>query len=257
MERKFAFNEIVNEYDKYRPMYPNEVFIDIIEYSGIKKEDQILEVGCGTGQATTGFVNLGYNKITCVELGKNLAEFTAEKFAHEKSVKVYNSAFEDWNDEANKFDLAISATAFHWIKPEIGYPKVDSLLRDKGSIGFFWTYHAPGQNDTFIAISECYKKYAPHLDYSNLSKTEDIIAERIKATKDSNLFENLEIKKYEWFDQYSSDDYIAWLNTNSAHQALESQIKERLFYEIKNVIEKHGGELLKPQLVVSYLARKR
>lgn len=186
-----------------------------------------------------------------------MAEFTAEKFAHEKSVKVHNSAFEDWNDDAKKYNLVISATAFHWIKPEIGYPKVANLLKDQGSIGFFWTYHAPGQNDIFIEISECYKKYAPHLDYNNLPKTEEIIANRIKATEDSNLFENLQIKKYEWFDRYSSDDYIAWLNTNSGHQVLEPKIKESLLCEIKNVIEKHGGELLKLQLVVSYLARKK
>ena len=36
------------------------------------------------------------------------------------------------------FDLAISGEAFHWISPEIGYPKVASALKDGGSAAFFW-----------------------------------------------------------------------------------------------------------------------
>ena len=42
--------------------------------------NSILEIGCGTGQATKGFVDLGFDNLTCIELGQNLAEFTHEKF---------------------------------------------------------------------------------------------------------------------------------------------------------------------------------
>ncbi|GAB1155374.1 hypothetical protein YWY31_13990 [Paenibacillus illinoisensis] len=65
MENKETFNSIANEYEKYRPTYPNEMYNDIFDYSNLDREDKILEIGCGTGQAT------------CIEYGDRLAQFTA------------------------------------------------------------------------------------------------------------------------------------------------------------------------------------
>jgi ubiquinone/menaquinone biosynthesis C-methylase UbiE len=59
VERKYLFNDVPKEYDKYRPSYPRELFSDIIKYSNIHKDSSILEIGCGTGQATQGFVDIG------------------------------------------------------------------------------------------------------------------------------------------------------------------------------------------------------
>ncbi|SHH39951.1 Ribosomal RNA adenine dimethylase [Caloranaerobacter azorensis DSM 13643] len=136
-ERKETFNEVAKEYERIRPTYPKELFYDIVEYSEIKENSEILEIGFGTGKATQGFVDLGYKNITCIELGSELAKLTKEKFRKERTIKVYNSSFEELNEDGSKFDLAISATAFHFINPEVGYPKVARLLNERGSIGFF------------------------------------------------------------------------------------------------------------------------
>jgi ubiquinone/menaquinone biosynthesis C-methylase UbiE len=67
MERKYTFDKVAKEYDKYRPDYPDQLFRDILDYSALNPKDSLLEIGCGTGQATKGFVNLGYQNITCIE----------------------------------------------------------------------------------------------------------------------------------------------------------------------------------------------
>lgn len=257
MERKHAFDKVASEYDKIRPKYPKEVFQYIIEYSSIKNNDNILEIGCGTGQATDGFVNLDYKNITCIELGKELAKIASENFKEHETINIYNSAFEEWEDRGEKYNLAISATAFHWVKQDIGYKKVANLLKDNGTIGFFWTHHVPSHDDIFSEIGQCYQKYAPHLDYINSNQVEEIIEERIRSIKETGLFKDLIVKRYEWFDKYSSDDFISLFNTNSAHQALEPNIKEKLFNGIREIIKNHGNEILKPQFVVLYLARKK
>jgi 16S rRNA A1518/A1519 N6-dimethyltransferase RsmA/KsgA/DIM1 with predicted DNA glycosylase/AP lyase activity len=59
-------------YDEVRPGYPEELFDDVVSLSGIPAGGRILEVGCGTGQATVPFARRGY-RILCVELGENLA----------------------------------------------------------------------------------------------------------------------------------------------------------------------------------------
>jgi SAM-dependent methyltransferase len=66
------FDEAALLYDEVRPGYPEELFDDIVALSGIPSGGRILEIGCGTGQATVPFARRGY-RILCVELGKNLA----------------------------------------------------------------------------------------------------------------------------------------------------------------------------------------
>lgn len=137
MENKETFNLVVSEYERYRPVYPSEMFDDIFTYAKLDKQDSILEVGCGTGQATGGLVSKDYTNITCIELGSNLAQFTADKFRSYPSIQVINTSFEEWNDGGKLFKLMVSGTAFHFIDPEIGYRRAWEVLEDEGCIGFF------------------------------------------------------------------------------------------------------------------------
>lgn len=247
MERKNTFNEIAREYDKYRPSYPEQLFTDILEFTAIKEGDSILEIGCGTGQATKGFVDLGFDNVTCIELGQNLAELTREKFKNKSNVNIINSPFETWQSEKSNFDLAISGTAFHFIQPqEVGYRKVFDLLSDEGSIALFWTVHVPSFDDVSNRIRESYKRYAPQLDDD----------ERSVLTLKDGLFKELEVKQYICNHTYTANDYISLLNTNSRHRLIPDDVRFELFGEIKEAIEEQGGILIKPQAVVLFHAKK-
>ncbi|MDQ0899502.1 class I SAM-dependent methyltransferase [Paenibacillus sp. V4I7] len=257
MERKNTFNEIAEEYDKYRPSYPEQLFTDIFEFAAIKEGDSILEIGCGTGQATKGFVELGFDNLTCIELGQNLAEFTREKFRNNPNVNIINSPFETWKSEKSSFDLAISGTAFHFIQPqEDGYRKVFDLLSDEGSIAFFWTVHVPSYDDVSNRIRESYKRYAPQLDDSKNPTIEKIIDERSVLTLKDGLFKELEVKQYNCNHSYTANEYISLLNTNSRHRLIPEDVRFELFGEIIAAIEEHGGTLIKPQVVVLFHAKK-
>ncbi|OUS76983.1 SAM-dependent methyltransferase [Paenibacillus sp. MY03] len=258
MERKNTFNEIANEYEKYRPPYPEQLFKDILEFAELKANNVILEIGCGTGQATTGFVNLGYSNITAIELGENLAELTRQKFRNKQGVKIINSQFETWNHENEKFNLAISGTAFHFVQPqEFGYRKVFDLLRDQGTIGFFWTVHVPTYIEPYNEIREIYRKYAPQLDDSQNPSLEQIIEDRSKLTLMDGLFKDLEVKQYTWDHRFTASEYISLLNTNSRHRLVPEDVRNKLFGGIREIIERYGGNLVKPQAVVLFLAKKR
>lgn len=256
MEPKYTFNDVAKQYEKYRPTYPEKLIQDIVLYSGLSDHDQILEVGCGTGQATSGFVSQGYHKITCIELGENLANFTKDKFRNVQGINVINASFEDWNHRPNYYKLAISGTAFHFIEPSFGYKKVFECLQLGGSMGFFWTVHVPQYDDLFSDIRRSYQMYAPHLDDSKGRTPDEIIAERRNTTANTNLFRDLDVKEYEWFQEYTADDYVELLNTNSRHRLLDERNRSFLFNEIREVIHSYGGILRKAQLVALFLGRK-
>jgi SAM-dependent methyltransferase len=229
-----------------------------LEYALIKPYDSIFEIGCGTGQATKGFVDLGYDNVTCIELGQKLTEFTREKFKENTNVSIINSSFEEWQSGMRIFDLVISATAFHFIQPQqLGYRKVFDLLRSRGSIAFFWTVHVPSFDNVFNRIRESYRKYAPNLVDSDAPSVEQIIDERSVLTTKDGLFEDLTVKQYRWNDTYTADEYISLLNTNSRHRILSDDVRVELFENIKNAIDENGGTIIKPQVVALFLARKK
>ena len=172
-ERKYTFDDIAEEYEKIRPTYPKELFQDLFTYANIEKEDRILEIGCGTGKATEGLAQLGYKQIDCIELGEQLAQFTASKFRNENGIHVYQGDFESWERQGDLYSLAVSATAFHFINPEIGYQKVVNLLHKHGTMAFFWTYHLQPDTDVFQEIGACYEKYALHLNSNQLPTAEE------------------------------------------------------------------------------------
>src|SRR5918994_7704145 len=127
-----TFDEAASLYDEVRPGYPGELFNDIVSLSGIPAGGRILESGCGTGQATVPFARRGY-RILCIELGENMAAVARRNLEGYPQTEVLTGAFEEWPLQEEAFDLAISATAFHWLDPAVAYPKVAGSLRDGGS----------------------------------------------------------------------------------------------------------------------------
>src|SRR5215217_7730278 len=117
-----TFDRAASLYDEVRPGYPDDLFDDIVSLSGIQPGGRILEIGCGTGQATVPFARRGY-RILCIELGENMATVARRNLEGYPQAEVRTGAFEEWPLQEGAFDLTISATAFHWLDPGIAYPK--------------------------------------------------------------------------------------------------------------------------------------
>ena len=97
-ERRNVFDEVPELYDEVRPGYPEQLFEDIVSLSGIPSGGRILEIGCGTGQATLPFAERGYH-ILCLEIGKNLAVRARSNLRDYPNVEVKTVSFEDWEPE--------------------------------------------------------------------------------------------------------------------------------------------------------------
>lgn len=75
-----TFDQVPQQYDRSRPGYPPEVFSDLAEMAQLRHGAKIVEIGCGTGQATVKLAQMGY-AVTCVELGAQLAAYARSKLA--------------------------------------------------------------------------------------------------------------------------------------------------------------------------------
>ncbi|MCJ7622491.1 MAG: class I SAM-dependent methyltransferase [Anaerolineaceae bacterium] len=252
-----TFNEVAEIYDEARPGYPEQLFKDIISLSGIPDDGKILEVGCGTGKATLPFARRGY-KMLCLELGKNLADVAVRNCRSYPQVSIENTTFEDWTLQPGSFDLFISAQAFHWIVPEIGYPKARASLKDSGAIALFWSHYPRPQTSFFKALDNIYKERAPQLaiagTQTNLEELVMIITDHIDS---SGSFEKTLVKRYPWSEEYTAEQYIKLLNTYSDHIRLPDDIRNSLFDAIYDLIERYGGAVERPYLSVLYFAKVR
>lgn len=234
-----TFNENPEAYHKYRPIYPEELIKDLIALSMIKEGDKIIEVGCGTGKATGQFSKYNFN-ITGIEIGRALAEFASELFRQYPNFKIENNSFEDWDSQGEKFELLISAQAFHWIDPKVKYLKASSVLKENGSMGLFWNFYDENKSDFLKEYDEIYKTIVPNYNESEKKTLEQWVQELKQEIEESELFKYVTVKHYKWETQYSEEHFINLLNTYSDFYLLEDSIKEKIYNEIHDLFIKYG-----------------
>jgi SAM-dependent methyltransferase len=128
-----VFDEVAEEYDRHRPAYP-EVLIDrACELAGIGPGAPVLEVGCGTGQLTRALLARGL-RVTAVEPGRHLIARARDHLGDAGDVQFVNARLEDAALPPAHFRAVFSASAIHWIDPDVGWHKVADALVDGGTV---------------------------------------------------------------------------------------------------------------------------
>ena len=124
---KTTFDEVAEVYDHARPIYPEQLFDDLIALAKLQPGANLLEIGCGTGRTTFPLARRGF-QITCVELGENLAAVARRNLAPFPEVRVVVAPFETWDPRSQTFDLVYAAASWHWLDPDVRYSKAAALL---------------------------------------------------------------------------------------------------------------------------------
>jgi SAM-dependent methyltransferase len=258
---KRTFDEAALLYDQVRPGYPEALFEDVVSLSGIPDGGRILEIGCGTGQATVPFARRAYH-ILCVELGQNLAAVARRKLKAYPRAEVRTGAFEEWPLQEGAFDLAISATAFHWLDPTVAYPKVARALRPGGALALFWNVHvhSDASEGFFEAVQEIYEREAPEIvkpEDHNGPPLPDEVPDRTGEIESSGMFGDVTRRNYRWDETYDTESYLRVLNTYSGHRSLRGDTRERLLCGIADLIDnEYGGRIVKGYMTTLYVAHR-
>ncbi|GBF74384.1 SAM-dependent methyltransferase [Paenibacillus sp. 598K] len=254
MDLRFTFNEDVVNYDKMRPTYAKELYEAILNFSGLDSTKNALEIGIGTGQATLPFLHTGC-KLTAVELGEDMARFSKEKFASFPNFHIINSSFEKVHLENDYYDLIYSATAFHWIPQEAGYPKVFNLLKSGGVVALFWNHAARVNDELDCAIQQVYRKYRP-THHSTVHRFSEEKCLEIAKTIQEYGFVDVDYHLYQQTRVFDAPQYMSLLNTYSDHRARQDEIRLGLESELTQVINDFGGKIDINDTMDLYLARK-
>ena len=121
-DNRVLFDLVAEQYDRARPTYPAALFDDIVALSGVPDGGRVLEIGCGTGQATRPMAERGY-RITAIELGRTSRPLRGGIWRR-WGVDVQVGAFEEWTAPTEPFDLVMCVSAFHWLDHAVALPKI-------------------------------------------------------------------------------------------------------------------------------------
>jgi SAM-dependent methyltransferase len=233
-----VFDDVAEIYDRARPRYPGALFDDLISLARLPESGSILEVGCGTGQATLGLAGRGY-RLVCLEPGPRLAAIARRNLAGDPDVSVVEQPFESWDVEPATFDLVVAARALHWISPAVRFTKAARILRRGGSLAVITT--SPVTHDTPLmrAIQSAYARLAPSLAL----RSGEVDQELQEGFAESGLFRVLPARHHRWSRLYSDDEYVDLLRTHSSHIVLSSSARSALLSAVGETIAAHGGSV--------------
>jgi SAM-dependent methyltransferase len=264
-----TFERVPELYQRARPSYPPEIIDDLVTLADLREGAHIVEVGCGTGQATLPLAQRGY-AITCVELGAQLAVAARRNLAGFPHVGVVNADFETWQPEPERagFDAVIAFSSFHWLDPDLRYRKSADLLGEKGKLAFVSVAHVlpDGGDPFFVDVQRDYEAVVPddpktkadedgppHPDVIVRLSDETIVRELAA----SGRFGQPACRHYLFDVTYTADEYIALLGTYSGHIAFDDETRERLLARIHRRIEaRPKRNVRRTSLALLYVAER-
>ena len=270
-----VFDGMADLYDAARPGYPADVVAELVELCHVGPSSTVLEIGAGTGQLTRSLAPSG-GRMLCLEPGRSLAGRARKNLASFANVDVVETTFEQFVGPPGPFDLAVSATAFHWIDPSLSFAKVAKLLGRAGHLVLITNVHGAGGSQERIAgeVQRLHRRMAPEVGtwtFPTLAELEgralaggDIAAvwHRVERKFEEpppvdGLFAPPQVFVHPWLATYSGRSYLDMLRSQSSYALMEPPRRERLFDELGQLIAARlGDEVTKQYITVLAVARK-
>jgi SAM-dependent methyltransferase len=228
-----VFNEVPELYDRVRPGYPDELFADLVAVTRMDERSSVLEVGCGTGQATRSLAALGCS-VTAIEPGAQMAALARQRLATFRDVTVETSTLEEWDDRGGRFDVLVAASAWHWVDPSIGWRRAHEVLHPGGWMALLGNVVArrPGEREVYAETADLHERFSPgNPDWGHPPLEDDV-----RTTDEGwglvadpgGLFGPTIVRWYPTVQRFDGDGFADLLRSTSPYLRLDRDVREPL-----------------------------
>lgn len=162
MLRSLTFGGVAEAYQRFRLPYPPELVDEVLAYA-LPPLRSALEVGAGTGHATTLFAGRGV-EVTVVEPDPRMLEVLARE-TDGMPVRIRRATFEELGPEQGPVDLLYAASSWHWTDPATRWERATALLRRGGTFASFGGGTNLADAELAAAVEEARRPWVPEDGY--------------------------------------------------------------------------------------------
>lgn len=272
------FDGIAAEYDRSRWTYPDELVDRACQVAGIGNGDRVLEVGCGTGQLTRSLAARALH-VTALDPGKHLISLAEHNLDGLGVVEFVNARFEDAQLPREHFRTLFSASAFHWIEPDVSWQKAAQVLCSGGTLALiqYCGLRAPYSFQDEEAFLSALTRIAPEVAAGwphprdlatilagveqrreNISEAWAWLGNYDIARGDANrLFGEVQVATVAKFIEHTADELNAILRTTSVYARLSPNQREALRNEHIALHRRLGRPIRSSTVAVLVTAQRR
>ena len=233
-----TFGEVADEYDRFRPSYPDALIGAILDYlaeAPSNSRTHALEVGAGTGKATRLLAAAGL-EIEAVEPDPDMATVLARRTTAYPDVNVVVSTFEAYEPTA-AFDLLFSAQAWHWTDESTRWQRAAAALRPGGTIALFGNYDWFPDSAIREAFHQAHAEHAPSIDWREEPYDSEHLWDRLWGSElKEQAFNDQRAEMFTAIRTHSRRDYLGFLATHSPYRMLTDHARQRMFDVLAEVL---------------------
>ena len=242
-----VFNEVPELYDRVRPTYPDELFADLVAITGLAERSAVLEVGCGTGQATQSLAALGCS-VTAVEPGSDMAALARQRLTASPNIVVEKSSFEEWDDRGRRFHVLVAAASWHWVDPSIGWRRARRVLHAGGWMALIGNVvvRRPGEPEVYAETADLHERFSP----GNPDWGHPPLEDEVRATDEGwgppndpgSSFGPTIVRWYPTVQWFNGAGFADLLRSTSLYRRLDRDVREPLLDAIAERIRTRMGD---------------
>ena len=155
-----GFDAWADEYDHFRPGYPDEVFETIASRLVLPRLPAVVDLGAGTGRASLAMAALGW-RVTAVEPGKPMLEMLRTRASDDGLlVSTIQADAESTGLDPESVDLVTAAQAFHWFAKREALEEIARILRPGGGLALFWNVRDADRSPFLAEYADLLKRAA-------------------------------------------------------------------------------------------------
>lgn len=249
-----AFDHCADDYARYRPGYPPELFERLMELCAPTQEVRVADVGAGTGLFTRGLIERGYGVIALEPSLSMLRQLAGSASDSNARLRPLCASAERTGLADASINLITCAQSFHWFNPAFALAEFGRVLRRGGALVLAWNNRDRRASPLVAEFEELVRKYNPSydVDYRRQAWGAQIDA--------GGLYEPSRYLELEWNWKRTPEEFIGFTRSVSYIRNAISRERIGMFEdELTGILDRHteGGSVRIPMRTDCWSAIRR